>query len=306
MTRSEEKISTVINALLKLMSHIPYPLGQFLGRMLGTAASFLPIDRMKVSLNNMRDCLGDELGENELRRLNRQMFRHFGRMVFEVPHVLKISPDNLDQFVTFENEGYLREALSLGKGCLILSAHFGNWEMMCASFPLHFGKLSIVVRPVDFPPLDRVLSALRTRFGSEIIPKQRGARHIMQDLRKGRPVAILLDQNVDWYEGVFVDFLGKTACTNKGLALIALKTGAPVVPAFTVRRNDGGYRLVLEKPLLPRITGDKIRDIEENTALYASTITGIIRKYPDQWFWFHRRWKTRNYCPLSECQGEVH
>lgn len=303
MSESEERVSKAIYALLKLMSHIPYPVGQFMGRMLGTAGSFLPIGRMRVSLDNMRDCLGDELDEVELRRLNRRMYRHFGQMLFEVPHVLRVTPDNLGQFVTFENEEYLKEALSLGKGCLILSAHFGNWEMMCASFPLHFGKLSIVVRPVDFPPLDRVLRELRERYGSRIIPKQRGARRIMQDLRKGRPVAVLLDQNVDWYEGVFVDFLGKTACTNKGLALIALKTGAPVVPAFTVRRPDGGYRLLLERPLVPSPTGDKVRDVEESTALYASIISRMIRKHPDQWFWFHRRWKTKNFCTLPHYQG---
>jgi len=294
----EKTAAGTIRIVLKLMSRIPYPAGRFLGRMLGTAAYLLPVRRMRVSLDNMRDCLGLDIPDPELRRLNRRMFLHFGQMLFEVPHVLRLTRANMARYVSFENEEYLEEALSLGRGCLVLSAHFGNWEFMCGAFPLAFDHFSVVVRPLDFGPLEKVLSEIRTRHGSEIIPKQRGARRILEHLRRGRPVAVLLDQNVDWYEGVFVDFLGRTACTNKGLALIALKTGAPVLPAFTLRRADGGYRGVFLPPLVPRVTGDRTRDIEENTALYADVISRWIRRYPDHWFWFHRRWKTRNYCPL--------
>ena len=290
-------MTRVLRLLLRGMSRIPYPVGQFLGGMLGTAASFLPVPRLRVALENMRSCLGEEWSEAELRRLNRRMFRHFGRMLFEVPHILRLTPKNMERYVTFENEAHFSRALAQGKGVIVLTGHFGNWEIMSSAITLRYGGGSVVVRPLDYPPADRILEELRSRFNTEIIPKQKGARRILAALKRGRPVGILLDQNVDWYEGAFVDFLGQTACTNKGLALIALKTGVPVVPAFPVRRPRGGYRVVFLPPVEARRTGDPRRDVEDTTALYAAVLSRAIRTYPDHWFWFHRRWKTRNFCP---------
>jgi KDO2-lipid IV(A) lauroyltransferase len=118
--------------------------------------------------------------------------------------------------------------------------------------------------------------------------------------KENKVIGILLDQNVDWYEGVFVPFLGKSACTNKGLALVALRTGSPVIPAFSVRQPDGRYRVMFEDEVSLLKTGDKIKDIEENTALFTQIIGKYVSQYPDQWFWFHKRWKTRPFCPLPE------
>jgi KDO2-lipid IV(A) lauroyltransferase len=124
-------------------------------------------------------------------------------------------------------------------------------------------------------------------------------RRIMNALRKNKIVGILLDQNVDWYDGAFVNFLGRLACTNKGLALLAMKTGSPVIPIFSMREAGGRYRVVIEKEIELIRTGDKTRDVEDNTALFTNMIENYIRKYPDQWFWFHKRWKTKNYCEIN-------
>jgi KDO2-lipid IV(A) lauroyltransferase len=122
---------------------------------------------------------------------------------------------------------------------------------------------------------------------------------MLEHLKRNRPIAILLDQNVDWYEGVFVKFFGEWACTNKGLAILARKTGAPVVPVFLVRKAEGGYRLVFEPEVaLPR-SGDKIKDIEESTAIFTRIIERYVRQHPDHWLWFHKRWKTRPTCRLE-------
>ncbi len=304
MTRREERVHGVLWMVVRSMARIPLPVGRCLGNMLGSAASRIPAPRLRVALDNMRSCLGDTCSESELRCLYRRMFRHFGRMLFEVPHILRLGRDGLDRYVVFKGEENLTRAMDRGKGALILTAHFGNWELMSAAFTLRFNGGGIVVRPVDFSPADRVLNGLRTLYGGEIIPKQRGMRRILSALRAGRPVGILLDQNVDWYEGAFVPFLGKTACTNKGLALLALKTGAPVVPMFCIRRADGRYDVVLEEPVDLVDTGDKTRDVDDNTALFSDIISGFVRAYPDHWFWFHRRWKTKNVCPLpGEEQG---
>ncbi|NQU16265.1 MAG: lysophospholipid acyltransferase family protein, partial [Desulfobacteraceae bacterium] len=121
-----------------------------------------------------------------------------------------------------------------------------------------------------------------------------------QAAKKNMAIGFLMDQNVDWYEGVFVRFLGRTACTNKGLALLALRTGTPVIPMFSARQEDGRYRITFGREVALVRTGDKTRDLEENTQLFSEIIETYVRKHPDQWFWFHRRWKTKSYCPLPE------
>jgi len=121
-------------------------------------------------------------------------------------------------------------------------------------------------------------------------------RKILQNLKQGGLIGILMDQNVDWYEGVFVDFFGRRACTNKGLALLALKTRAPVIPIFLVREKTG-FRVEIGEEIPLVKTGDKIKDIEANTQQYNNAIEAFVRRYPDQWFWVHQRWKTRPYWP---------
>lgn len=294
----EERIYKILRLLIRMMSGIPLGAGRFLGGLLGTGAALLPIPRLRVALDNMRFCFGDELNEARLRRLYRRMFRHFGRMLFEIPHILNLGRAGSARYVELINEQNLVDALEQGKGAFVLTAHFGNWELMSAAVTLWLNRAAIVVRPADFYPLERLLNDLRTRYGGEIISKQRGMRRILGAVREGKAVGILLDQNVDWYDGAFVPFLGKVACTNKGLALLAMKTGAPVVPMFAVRRPKGGYRVIFEPAMDLQDTGDRLRDVEDNTARFADVMSRYIRAFPDHWFWFHRRWKTRNYCPL--------
>jgi len=136
-----------------------------------------------------------------------------------------------------------------------LTAHLGNWEFLCAAGSLRAGRLAVIARPADFKPLGRMITEIRTLFGTEVILKQKALRRVGSALRENKLIGILLDQNVDWYEGVYVPFFDRWACTNKGLALIALITGTPVVPAFPVRQKDGRYRIIFEKEVELRRTG---------------------------------------------------
>jgi KDO2-lipid IV(A) lauroyltransferase len=206
----------------------------------------------------------------------------------------------MHRYIVFEHEQNLRDALAKGKGVLALTGHFGNWELMSTAVAMYFGNLAVVVRPLDFEPADKLMVDLRSRYGTEIIPAHRGMRDMMRATRKNKIIGILLDQNVDWYEGAFVNFLGRPACSNKGLALLALRTGAPVIPFFSVRDETGRYRIIIEKEVTLVRTGDKTRDVEDNTALFTDVIESYIRKYPHQWFWFHKRWKTKNYCEIKD------
>ncbi|MCF8127108.1 MAG: lysophospholipid acyltransferase family protein [Deltaproteobacteria bacterium] len=292
-------VSFMLNSLVNLLGFIPIRLGQFLGRMLGRFLGIAAVGPLKTSLNGLRTVFGDRMSEEQLRRLNRRVVIHFAQMLFEVPHVFKLNSENLHRYVYFENEAVFAEALAKGKGCFILTGHFGNWELMSAAMSLRFKTDGIAVaRPVDFAPVEQLMLRLRTRFGTEIVPKKKAMKKLLMGARKNKTMGILLDQNVDWYEGVFVPFMGKQACTNKGLALIAMKTGAPVIPVFSARQPDGRYRVVFEKEVDLVRTGSKIYDTEENTALFNRIINKYIYWYPEQWFWFHKRWKTRPCCPF--------
>ena len=292
-------VSLILNGLVGLLALIPIRAGQFLGRMLGRFLGIAAVGPMKSSLNGLRMVFGDRMSEEQLRKLNRRVVLHFAQMLFEVPHIFKLNLDNLHRYVYFENEEVMEEALARGKGCFFLTGHFGNWELMSAATTLRFQTSGIAVaRPADFAPVEELLMRLRTRFGTEIIPKKKAMKKLLMGTRKNKAMGILLDQNVDWYEGVFVPFLGQPACTNKGLALIAMKTGAPVIPVFSARQPDGRYRVVFEKEVDLIRSGSKLSDTEENTALFNRIINKHIYWYPEQWFWFHKRWKTKPLCPF--------
>jgi len=199
--------------------------------------------------------------------------------------------------VTFHGIEHFKNALQKGRGVLLLASHFGNWELMALAFSLRYSPINIVVRPLDNPFLDKLITKIRTRGGNQLIPKKGSVKKMLRLLAAGEVVALLLDQNPAWYEGVFVPFFNEIACTNKALGTIALRTGAPVIPAFNVRQPDGSYRIFGEQEVVLARSGDTTRDVEENTAKFNKIIETYVRRYPEQWFWVHQRWKTRPYQP---------
>jgi KDO2-lipid IV(A) lauroyltransferase len=298
---SDTVIYGMLYAVVWLMSRIPLGVGQSFGRILGKIISRFPIDRFRISEENLQITFGDHLTPAEVKSLNRKVIMHFGQVIFEIPHILRLNRKNLHEYVIFENERHLINAMEEGKGVFVLTGHFGNWEIMSAAIAIQFAeKGAVIARPFDFTPMDRLISGLRSRFGALVISKQRGMKRILKAVQENRVIGILLDQNVDWYSGVFVHFLGRWACTNSGLALIAQKTGTPVVPAFPIRQDDGKYRVIFEKKIDLLKTGKKTGDLEGNTTIFTGIIERYIRQYPDHWFWFHRRWKTALFWPLPE------
>jgi len=268
-------------------------LAEFLGRV------WFQVDRRhrKIALNNLKIAWGNELSENERRTIARRNFIHLAQVLLELPYLKKLTPDRLDGFVTFDGIEHFKNALQKGRGVLLLASHFGNWELMALAFSLRYRPINIVVRPLDNPFLDNLITKIRTGGGNQLIPKKGSVRKMLRLLSAGEVVALLLDQNPAWYEGVFVPFFNEIACTNKALSTIALRTGAPVIPAFNVRQPDGSYRIFGEPEVVLARSGDTTRDIEENTAKFNKIIETYVRRYPEQWFWVHQRWKTRPYQP---------
>ncbi len=264
-----------------------------------TARLWFRLDKKHRNIvrRNLSRALGHELSGKDMQALTLNVYENICRILFEIGWSYYLRLDDLPRCFKFQDVHHIRTALAKGKGVLVLTAHLGNWELMVAVSPTLGIPTHVVYRPFDLNPLNVFFARIRSRFGAHLIPTAHGMRKILRSLRHGDAVAMLMDQNVDWYEGVFVDFFGHRACTNKGLALLALKTGAPVVPVFLVRdQNRFVVEFCEEIPLIQ--TGDRTYDIEANTLRYNQAIEAAIRRYPAQWFWVHQRWKTRPYCPL--------
>lgn len=296
MFNLEKTANNAIEMLFRCIGLIPrkwyMKLAVFMGKIL-----FL-IDRRhrRITIDNLTYAFGYQKKRYEIQNIAKQVFINLIKIVFEIGWSLHLDEKQLAKHFTIIGRDNVRKAYEKGKGVLILTAHFGNWELLSIIAPMLAYPVSVVVRPLDFKPLDHFFGNLRTRFGGKMIPKKRAFTKILKSLKRRELVGLLMDQNVDWYEGVFVDFMGHRTCTSSGLAFLALKTGAPVVPVFMVREK-WGFRAEFGPEITTINTGDRRTDLETNTRQYNRVIEDIIRRYPDQWFWVHQRWKTKPYCP---------
>ena len=276
-----------------LAAHVPARLGLWLGRRLGDLLWIALPRRRAVTLENLARAFAGERPAEEIHRLGRRSFEHLGMNIVEGCVFFFRPPSVLLARIDLGAPDHVKAAAALGKGVLVLTAHYGNWELLAAAHGLSVFPLSVVVRPLDNPLMDRVIDRFRRRSGVELIGKQRALPEILDALRRGRMVGILLDQNASRAEGVFAPFFGTPASTSKALALISLRTGTPVVPIF-IRRVEGGRHRVEAGPA---ISPPADRDVAGYTAAFNHCIEAAIRQAPEQWFWMHNRWRTR---PESE------
>ena len=276
-----------------LLAHVPARAGLWIGRRLGDLIWLVLPRRQAMTLANLARAFGRERSLSELRRLGRHSFEHLGMNVVEACVFFFRAPTVLLSRVELCGMEHVHAAATLGKGILLLTAHYGNWELLAASHTLTIFPLSVVVRPMDDPLMDRVVERFRLRSAVELIAKRQALPEIRDALRRGRMVGILLDQNASRAEGVFAPFFGIPASTSKALAVISLRTGAPVVPVF-IRRVEGGRHRVEVQPVIPSPAAG---DVADYTAAFNRSIEAAVRRAPEQWFWMHNRWKTR---PRSE------
>ena len=288
----------LIRIVFVLASFIPRKIVSFIARPVGTVLFRLDRYHRKIALDNIAKAFKDELSPAACHALAQSNIIQLVRVALELPSLLRLEKDNMHDYMEICGEENVKKALDRGKGVLFLTAHLGNWELMASAFPLAFNiPVHAMARPLDHLPMEAVLKEIRTRTGNSVIDKDNSADIVGELLRKNQMIAILLDQNASWYEGVYVPFFGRTSCTNKGLALFALRYGATVVPAFNTRLADGRYRAVYHPPVSLIKTGDIGRDIVENTALFNRIIEENIRTAPDNWLWVHRRWRIK---PIPE------
>ena len=294
--QSDKMITHLISAVFKALGFVPRSWTLAFGNFLGRVWYRFDKNRKSITLDNLTRAFENEKNPAQIEALARQVFINVVQIVFEIIWSLRLKDRDLARHFYIKNEVNLKAAHKKKKGVLLLSGHTGNWELLGVAVGMLDYSFNNIYKPLRTKPLDRFAYDIRTRFGLKLIIHKRSMRKILRALKRGECVNLFLDQSVDWYEGVFVDFFGRRTCTNTGLALLALKTGAPVVPVFLIR--DGKrFRVEFgrEVPLIK--TGDKTKDVEANTQQYTKIIEAYIRRYPDQWLWIHRRWKVRPYQP---------
>jgi len=236
-----------------------------------------------------------EKGAKEIIGIAKGVYRHFAIVAtefFDLPYITK---ENIHKWVEVEGLENYQVAIAQGKGVLSLVAHFGNWELLTIAVPMYAKPMHIVYRPLDNPVFDNMVEYVRTMNGNELIPKGGSGKRIMELLKENQIIGILSDQNVAKSEGVFVDFFGRPACTGVGLAVMAMRSGAPVIPVFMARQKSGKYKAILKPAVEITRTSDYNADLVVNTQRFTKIVEEIIREYPDQWFWFHKRWKTKKW-----------
>lgn len=285
----EATIAATVSALVRrLPRRATLALGGALGRLWGA------LDRrhLRIAADNLRLSF-PEWDEARVLATARGVYAHFGRVLLDILWMEGRPPRDLLAVADVEGLEHLRAAIASGRGVVCPTAHFGNWEFQGVASSLLVGPSSVVARPLDNPHLDRRLVRFRTSTGNTVIYKQRALAQVMKAIRQGGTVAIVVDQNVQEKDGIFVLFFGRPACTTTVAAALALKTGCTILPVCCPMGPDGRYRLIYGPPVEWTGGGRRDEDVDRLTQHLTSVIEGWVRESPEQWLWLHRRWKTQ-------------
>jgi Kdo2-lipid IVA lauroyltransferase/acyltransferase len=278
---------------IKILGILPRALARAFAIAIAQLVYLLHFRLRQVGMRNL-GMVFPEKSVAERKQILRGEFTSLGRQLAELCQFQKYTKENVGEVVVYDGLENYEQAYARGKGVLFLTAHFGGWELSAFVHSLHGHPVNIVMRPMDNPYLDRMLQNQRTMHGNKVVPKDDFVRGLLAAMKCGQTVGILMDTNMTPPQGVFVDFFGIPACTASGLARIALRTDAAVVPGFTIWDEKlGKYRLRFDPALELIRTGNLEADIVANTQIFTKVIEEYVRKYPDQWLWVHRRWKTR-------------
>jgi KDO2-lipid IV(A) lauroyltransferase len=286
--RLEAGLVSIVAALVRLM---PMRGARRLGHAVGRLAYHVDGLHRRVALDNLAHAFPSRTPA-ERSAIARGMFEHFGAVLFELLKFGTLSPAQMQRLADVEGEERLNQAYQHGRGVLLFTGHFGYWEVQGLMNPLHARPISVLARPLDNPYLHARLERMRTRTGNSVIYRQGAIRRVLRELAANHGVAMLIDQHLHTPDAVYVDFFRRPAATTNALAALALRTGAPVIPAFALPIAGGRYRLIYEHAVEPprADTPDAIRDFTQRCT---DVLEMYVRRHPELWLWMHRRWRER-------------
>jgi len=282
----------LVASLTRVFDWLPESAAYGLGERAGRLAFRLDRRHRTIAVENLTRAFPEEYSPAEVERLARAVFENLGRAAVDVARSGRLLLERNAHAVQFDGLDRLLEARRRGKGVLVLMAHFGPWELLPFIAALRYGPCHGVARPLDNPWLEDLLTALREQGGNRVIRKRDAVQTVLQVLRRGETVGIMIDQHISEREGVVVPFFDRPASTAFAPALIAMRSGAAVLPVAILREGRGRYRVLIADEVPVRRGGDLKADLAENTARFTAAIEAFIRQHPDHWFWVHRRWKT--------------
>lgn len=286
-----------VRAVLGLLGMLPRRAAVTLSIWLARLGYSLLSSLRRTGMTNL-ELAFPEKTERERRNILKGTFENLGRVLGEVSQFSHTTPGDLAAIIDFELDDVSKNLYEKNKrekrGVLITTGHLGNWELLVMGFAALHEPIAYLARPIDNPLIEDLTVRYRTRFGNRPINKTHSAMLAIKILREGGILGILSDVNAHPKEGVFVPFFGVPACTPSGAAMLAIRSNAWIFPTFCVwDKVTERYKFIHGKLLEPANTGDRKRDIVETTAAYTAQIEKIVREYPDQWMWIHKRWKTR-------------
>lgn len=279
--------------LLKLLAVLPREGAVLVGKLIARTAFYLHTRLRRVGYRNLALAL-PELDKHQRRVILKRVFVNLGRLLGEFSQFPKITAQNIAKLVEYDGFENYKRASERGRGVLMLTGHVGAWELCAFAQGIYGHPLSFLVRPMDNPLLDRMISGYRARSGNRTIDKNRAVKPVLEVLRRGQDVGLLIDANTLPDQGVFCDFFDIPACSTTGLAVFALRSDAPVVPGFLIWDERLRKHILRFEPEIPLMrTGDFKEEVKLNTARFTKVIEEYARRYPDQWLWIHKRWHTR-------------
>ncbi|MCY3714377.1 MAG: lysophospholipid acyltransferase family protein [Gemmatimonadetes bacterium] len=270
------------------------------GDVLGALAFHVPSMRKKLVMEHMARVFGMTGDSEELRAMSRSVYRQLGRTAVEHARLLAGRTADLRDRLDVLGEDHVGRALEGGRGVILITGHFGYWELLGATVAMLGYPITVVAKKLHNPAVDRLVHAGRERLGMAVATMDKAPATVYRALRRNECVGLLADQDAG-AGGVFVDFLGMRASTYQGPAQFALRTGAPIVPCFIIRSGPERHRVCFETPIEAIPTGDEPADLARITQAYTDVLARYILEYPDHWFWVHRRWKT----PASDDTNHV-
>ncbi len=270
---------------------IPVRAGLFIGRCFGTLAYYLNIKRKRVAYANMKAAFKGERSPEEIDSLIKKMYQNFGQVIVEVFTLPRVNKRYVSEYIEVKNMDRIDKALSKKKGVIFLTAHFGNWEITSITSAIIGYPLSVLAREQKMKALNGLLNFYRQIKGCKVVKKGMATREIFKDLRENKLIGVLSDQDAG-RRGVFVDFFGRPTSFAAGVVNLAESTGAVILPTFIVREKGPKHTIYIEEPLEITNTGKKFADESVNLTKYSNILESYIRRFPDQWLWVHKRWKS--------------